>query len=47
VSTRATDAVSRLIQSTNPLGQTTQYQYDPLDRLIQTRDPLGNPTSLT
>jgi RHS repeat-associated protein len=46
VSTRVTDAVSRLIQTTNPLDQTMQYQYNPLNQVTQVFDPLGSETQM-
>ncbi|GIV67075.1 MAG: hypothetical protein KatS3mg047_1468 [Bellilinea sp.] len=36
------DALGRLQQATDPLGQTTSFTYDPAGRLIQITDPLGN-----
>lgn len=42
---RVTDSDSRLIRITNPQGQSTQFQYDPLNQITQIIDPAGNPTT--
>ena len=47
VSTLVTDAVGRVIASTDALGNTSKSQYSPLNLLTQVTDPQGQNTAFT
>jgi YD repeat-containing protein len=46
VTTRFSDSAGRLLRVTNPLGQTTTYDYDALNATTKVTDALGGETLL-
>jgi YD repeat-containing protein len=47
ITRRTPDSAGRLVYLQVPLGQVTQYQYDPLNKLLQIIDPLNGQTNFT